>query len=179
MTKDVIARMGLDAAVRAARTQTAGAYQVDADGNVLETFRADDQGGDGYIADIEFKRRQLGVLEQKQNLDALNQQLAARRNLLTDSQYSLEQLPTVMAGKIQTLRGELASAEQRMAEINGRRAYVLRAPAAGRVSTMQATVGQFADPRRLQMEIVPSDSVLEDLDTPADYERLLARRGAS
>jgi membrane fusion protein len=115
----------------------------------------------GYMADIEFKRRQLGVLEQKQNLDALNQQLAARRNQLTESQYSLEQLPTVMAGKIQALRGELAAAEQRIAEINGRRAYVLRAPAAGRVSTMQATVGQFADPRRLQMEIVPSDSVLE------------------
>jgi membrane fusion protein len=115
----------------------------------------------GYMADIEFKRRQLGVLEQKQNLDALNQQLAARRNQLTESQYSLEQLPTVMAGKIQALRGELAAAEQRMAEINGRRAYVLRAPAAGRVSTMQATVGQYADPRRLQMEIVPTNSVLE------------------
>jgi membrane fusion protein len=115
----------------------------------------------GYIADIEVKRRQLGVLEQKQNLDALNQQLTARRSQLTESQYSLEQLPTVMAGKIQTLRGELAAAEQRMTEINGRRAYVLRAPAAGRVSTMQATGGQFADPRRLQMEIVPSDSVLE------------------
>ncbi len=115
----------------------------------------------GYLADVEFKRRQLGVLEQKQNLDALNEQLAARRNQLTESQYSLEQLPTVMAGKIQTLRGELAAAEQRTAEINGRRAYVLRAPAAGRVSTMQATAGQFADPRRLQMEIVPSDSVLE------------------
>ena len=59
VTKDVIARMGLDAAVRAARTQTAGAYQVDADGNVLETFRADDQGGDGYIADIEILRGDL------------------------------------------------------------------------------------------------------------------------
>ena len=115
----------------------------------------------GYMSDFEFKRRQLGMLEQKQSLDALNQQLAARKNQLTENQYSLEQLPTVMAGKIQALRGELAAAEQRMAEINGRRAYVLRAPAAGRVSTMQATVGQFADPRRLQMEIVPSDSVLE------------------
>jgi membrane fusion protein len=115
----------------------------------------------GYMADVEFKRRQLGMLEQKQNLDALNQQLAARKNQLTENQYSLEQLPTVMAGKIQALRGELAAAEQRMAEINGRRAYVLRAPSAGRVSTMQATVGQFADPRRLQMEIVPTDSVLE------------------
>src|SRR3954470_18770950 len=57
--KEVIGRMGLDAAVRAARTDTAGAYTVDADGNVLETFRADDHGGDGYIAEIEILRGDL------------------------------------------------------------------------------------------------------------------------
>src|SRR4051794_17835483 len=51
--------MGLDAAVRAARTETAGAYTVDVDGNVLETFRADDHGGDGYIAEIEILRGDL------------------------------------------------------------------------------------------------------------------------
>lgn len=115
----------------------------------------------GYMADIEFKKRQVAVLEQKQNLDALNQQVADRENQLTENEYSLRQLPTVMAGKIQSLRSELATAEQRIAEINGHRAYVLRAPAAGRVSTLQATVGQFADPHRLQMEIVPKNSVLE------------------
>jgi 2-polyprenyl-6-methoxyphenol hydroxylase-like FAD-dependent oxidoreductase len=32
---------------------------VDADGNVLETYRADDEGGDGYIADIEILRGDL------------------------------------------------------------------------------------------------------------------------
>jgi membrane fusion protein len=115
----------------------------------------------GYMSDVEFKGRQVAVLEQKQKLDSLNQQLVARENQLTESQYSLEQLPTVMAGKIQSLRGELATTEQRMTEINGQRAYVVRAPAAGRVSTLQATVGQFADPHRLQMEIVPINSVLE------------------
>jgi len=115
----------------------------------------------GYMADVEFKRRQVAVLEQRQGLDALSQQLAARNNQLTENEYALQQLPTVMAGKIQSLRGELASVEQRIAEINGRRAYIIRAPAAGRVSTLQATLGQFADPRRLQMEIVPNDSVLE------------------
>ncbi|HKR84772.1 MAG TPA: HlyD family efflux transporter periplasmic adaptor subunit [Terriglobales bacterium] len=115
----------------------------------------------GIMAEAEFKRRKLAALEQKQNLDALNQQLAERRNQLIQNRYSLEQLPTVMGAKIQALHGELATTEQRMAEIDGRRAYVLRAPAAGRVSTMQATVGQFADPRRLQMELVPNDSVME------------------
>ncbi|WP_174567849.1 FAD-dependent monooxygenase [Amycolatopsis orientalis] len=59
VTKEVIRRMGLDAAVRAACTDTAGAYTVDADGNVLETYRAEDDGGDGFIADIEILRGDL------------------------------------------------------------------------------------------------------------------------
>jgi membrane fusion protein len=114
----------------------------------------------GYIADVEFKRRQMALLEQKQNQNSLNQQLAARQNQLTETRHSLEQLSTVMGGKIQSVRNELASLQQRIAEVNGRQAYVIRAPAAGRVSTVQATVGQFADSRRLQMEIVPNESVL-------------------
>ncbi|MFI6778377.1 FAD-dependent monooxygenase [Nocardia sp. NPDC050412] len=59
VTKEVIRRMGLDAAVRAARTETAGAYTVDADGKVLETYRADDDGGDGFISEIEILRGDL------------------------------------------------------------------------------------------------------------------------
>ncbi|MFC8943559.1 FAD-dependent monooxygenase, partial [Streptomyces griseoincarnatus] len=35
------------------------AYTVDADGNVLETFRAEDDGGDGYISEIEILRGDL------------------------------------------------------------------------------------------------------------------------
>ncbi len=59
VTREVIRRMGLDAAVRAARTETAGAYTVDVDGNVLETFRAEDDDGDGYISEIEILRGDL------------------------------------------------------------------------------------------------------------------------
>jgi 2-polyprenyl-6-methoxyphenol hydroxylase-like FAD-dependent oxidoreductase len=59
VTREVIRRMGLDAAVRAARTETAGAYIVDAAGKVLETFRADDDGGDGFISEIEILRGDL------------------------------------------------------------------------------------------------------------------------
>jgi 2-polyprenyl-6-methoxyphenol hydroxylase-like FAD-dependent oxidoreductase len=59
VAKEVIRRMGLDAAVRAACTETVGAETVDVDGNVLETHRADDHGGDGYIAEIEILRGDL------------------------------------------------------------------------------------------------------------------------
>ena len=56
VAKEVIRRMGLDAAVRAVCTDTKGGYSVDADGNVLETFRADDNDGDGYVSEIEVLR---------------------------------------------------------------------------------------------------------------------------
>ncbi|WP_338079843.1 FAD-dependent monooxygenase [Antrihabitans stalactiti] len=56
VAKEAIRRMGLDAPIRAACTDTAGAYTVDVDGKVLETFRADDHGGDGYISEIEILR---------------------------------------------------------------------------------------------------------------------------
>ncbi len=95
------------------------------------------------------------------SLEALKQQLAARQNQLSDTRYSLQQLPTVTKEKIQNLRNELSSTEQRLAETNGRRAYVVRSPTSGRVSTLQATVGQFADLKRLQMEIVPAQSTLQ------------------
>src|ERR1700749_215936 len=56
VAKEVIRRMGLDAEVRAARTDTAGAYTVDAAGKVLETYSAEDDGGDCYISEIEILR---------------------------------------------------------------------------------------------------------------------------
>jgi len=122
----------------------------------------------GFMSAVDFKRRQIQVLEQKQAISALNQQLAARRNQLTETHFSLRQLPTVMAQKVQALRNDLAYVEQRIAEINGRRAYVIRAPTTGRISTLQATVGQNADPQRLQLEIIPEESVLQaELFLPA------------
>jgi membrane fusion protein len=115
----------------------------------------------GYMADIEYKRRQQEVLEQEQSLNLLNQNLASRENQLTEIRYTLEQLPTVMSQKVQLLRNDVAENEQRIADINSRRAYVIRAPTAGRVTTLQATVGQTADPQHLQLEILPTDSVLQ------------------
>jgi len=122
---------------------------------------ADELAPRGSISMVEQKRREAELLEQKQNFNALSQQLAARQNQLTETRYSLEQLPTLMAEKIQSLRNELAATDQRFTEINGRRAYIIRSPIAGRISTLQASVGETADPQRLQLQIVPADSTLQ------------------
>src|SRR5215218_35347 len=122
----------------------------------------------GYMTAVEFRKRQVEVLEQKQVLSGLQQQFAAKQNQLVEARSSLAQLPTLMAQKVQALRNELSTAQQRIAEIKGRGAYVIRAPTAGRVSTLQATVGQNADPQHLQLEVIPEDSVLQaELFLPA------------
>jgi membrane fusion protein len=122
----------------------------------------------GLVAEVEQRRREDALLEQKLSLNSVGQQLTERRTQLSEARFNLEQLPIVTADKIQQLRNELSVTEQRTAEVNGRRAYIIRAPISGRVSSMQATVGQLADPRRLQLQIVPGDSTLQaELFIPA------------
>jgi membrane fusion protein len=115
----------------------------------------------GALAAIELKRREQGALEQKQNVVTLDQQITARRTQLTDARHALEQLPAVVAERVRVLRNDLSSIEQRVAEVNGRQAYVIKAPTSGRVSTLQATVGQIADPKHMQLEIIPVDAQLQ------------------
>jgi membrane fusion protein len=115
----------------------------------------------GLMAVTEVSRRQEILLEQRQSLNALNQQIASRRSQLAEIRHALEQVPIETAERIQVHRRELAANEQRMAEITGRRSYVVRAPAGGLVSALYARPGQPADPRFLQMVIVPPDPQLE------------------
>jgi membrane fusion protein len=115
----------------------------------------------GLVSELDQRRREEALLEQRLSLGSLNQQVAARQSQLNETRFTLDQLPTVTAEKVQQLRNELSAAEQRMAEVNGRRAYIIRAPIAGHVSSLQASVGQTADPRRLQLQIVPGDSALQ------------------
>jgi membrane fusion protein len=115
----------------------------------------------GALPAIELKRREQAALEQAQNLASLDQQITVRRTQLTDARHTLEQLPTVAAERFRVLRSDLSWIEQRTAEVDGRRAYVIRAPTSGRVSTLQATVGKVADPKDMQLEIIPLDSTLQ------------------
>jgi membrane fusion protein len=115
----------------------------------------------GSVTDVELKRRQADALEQKQNLNSLNQQLAAKRNQLTDNEYSLAQLPIATAEKVQLLRNELSNVEQKIAEATGRQAFIIRAPIDGRVSAVQTSPGKVAEPNQLQLEIIPSGFTLK------------------
>jgi len=114
----------------------------------------------GYMSAVESRRREDALLEQRQGLVSLRQQLAERQNKLAEIKHTLEALPTETARKTQPLRDEIANIEQRRAEAKGRSSYVIRAPAAGRITMLQTHRGQTVQPRHLQLEIVPEKSPL-------------------
>jgi membrane fusion protein len=116
--------------------------------------------GKGLMNAPDLRRRQLAQLEARQSLVAIGQQITAKQNQLTETTFALRQLPALMAQTLQSQRNEVAAIEQRIAEIKGRGAYVVRAPMAGRVAVLLAMEGQHADPQRLQLEIIPLDAVL-------------------
>jgi membrane fusion protein len=122
----------------------------------------------GYVSDLEYKRRLDARVESRQALAALNQQLASRRAELGQAAAELEQLPAAIAEKVQALRSQLAEADRRAAETDGRKAYIVRAPVAGRVTTLQAAVGRAADPHQPQLSLLPREATLEaELFVPA------------
>ncbi|MBS0638413.1 MAG: HlyD family efflux transporter periplasmic adaptor subunit [Acetobacteraceae bacterium] len=117
--------------------------------------------GRGLVSELDQNRRQEQLLEQQQALLNLMQQTTTREGQLSEVKFNLAQLPFAQGDRIQALRNELATTEQRIAETGGRAAYIVRAPVAGRVALLQAGVGQIVDPKRVQLEIVPPDSPLQ------------------
>ena len=95
----------------------------------------------GYMSAVESRRREDALLEQRQNLVSLRRQLAEKQNKLAETKHTLAALPTETARKVQPLRDEIATIEQRRAEAKGQSSYVIRAPAAGRVAMLQVRKG--------------------------------------
>jgi len=115
----------------------------------------------GLVSQLDQRRREESVLEQRQALASLNQQMIARQSQLTETRFNLEQLPFTQAEKIQVLHNDISALDQRVAEANGHLAYVMRAPIAGRISSLEASLGHAVNPQHLQLQIVPGNSPLQ------------------
>jgi membrane fusion protein len=115
----------------------------------------------GYVSAVEQRRREDARISQMQTLDTLRQQLAAKDGELVELRYALSQLPGRTSDGIARLRGAVAEIDSRLAEAEYQRAYLIVAPAAGRVSSVLATVGNAADPAQPLLSIVPQNEDLQ------------------
>lgn len=115
----------------------------------------------GFISGVEQRRREDARLSQAQALDTLRQQLSAKQGELVELRFALAELPDHSAGRVATLREAAAQIDTRLAETEGQRAYLVVAPVSGRVSAVQASAGNQADPTRPLLSIVPEGETLQ------------------
>ena len=101
-------------------------------------------------------------------LASLDERLSAKRAEMKQAQLALERQPIDAVDRLANLRRNLSDLTQRAVEIEGRRGYIVRAPMAGRVTSILAAVGRTVDPKVPQLSIVPAGSHFEvELFLPA------------
>jgi membrane fusion protein len=115
----------------------------------------------GYLSKVELRRRQDAYLGERESHSALVRDQAAKQAELTGLQDGLRQLPVTTAQRVAQIEASIAEVDTHLKEIEGQRGYQLRAPVAGRVSALQASIGKTADPRIPVLSIVPDDDFLE------------------
>lgn len=122
----------------------------------------------GNLSRIEFQRREDAALAQQQAGISLTREIAGKQGEIEGDRHALAALPDETAARVAALRAQAAEIETRIAETQGQRATLLRAPIAGRVSSLQVRAGQAADPAIPLLAIVPEgDALRAELLVPA------------
>jgi membrane fusion protein len=114
----------------------------------------------GTISVDELQRREIAALGQRLAVQVSERELAAKRAQLVQARIALEQLPTVGSERQRALRDALANVQQRLIELEARRAVVVRAPASGRIAAIPALAGAAVESGGLIATIVPDGADL-------------------
>lgn len=114
----------------------------------------------GLLSETEARMREDVALSQRQELAALDQRLAAMAQDAAQTALQRDTLAAEAADREARLRTGLNDLQRQRAEIAAQRAMVVRAPVAGRVTSVQAAAGHRADPARPVLTLVPDGSAL-------------------
>jgi membrane fusion protein len=114
----------------------------------------------GTVSRDELQRRDLAVLTQRLALQNSDRELASKRAGIIAARIAIEQLPTTANERLRALREGLANVQQRLVELETRRALVVRAPLSGRIAAIPVFVGAAVDSGSLIAAIVPDESAL-------------------
>ena len=115
----------------------------------------------GFISVVESERRRQSWLAHHLEEKRQGRQLTELRARLTDIDHQLAMFPQEVALRVSRLESQLADIEQREAELEGRRAYVVEAPVAGTIASIRDLPGAVVSPQRPLASILPAGSELE------------------
>lgn len=114
----------------------------------------------GFISKLEVERRRQAWLAARQELGRLGQQQNAIAAEEGRARADLTRVAVDSGSAIAGARTAAQTLSQQRAQLRAERAYVVTAPVAGRVSSLQAAVGRTVDGAMPLMVIVPEGSKL-------------------
>jgi multidrug resistance efflux pump len=114
----------------------------------------------GTVSLDELQRRDIAALGQRLSVQNAEREAATKRAQLVQARIAIEQLPTVANERQRSLRESLGNVQQRLIELEARRAVVVRAPSGGRIAAIPALAGAAVDSGGLIATIVPKDADL-------------------
>lgn len=112
------------------------------------------------ISETEYQKHIEELLVQKQQLQELERAKNSKENTLIQAKVDLIQLPIRVETRINEIEDAISELNQRMAEVQGRKVYEIRAPVSGKVTALQARVGQFQHNIPL-LAIIPDDAEMQ------------------
>lgn len=114
----------------------------------------------GSISSRDMQQREEALLSRRQELSQLTQALASKQAAMTEAERNAAQVVSQSRVQSASLAAARAGVAQQAAANENLRAYVLRAPVAGRVTALTARVGQPASTQTPLMAILPTGSEL-------------------
>ena len=115
----------------------------------------------GFVSVAEWDRRRQSWLTHRLEEKRQGRQLTELHARLTDIDHRLAVFPQETALRVSRLKSQIADLEQRGAELEGRRAYVVKAPVAGTVASIRSIPGAIVSPQQPLASILPAGSELE------------------
>lgn len=123
----------------------------------------------GYVSAVQVQQEEAAVLSAQMQFRALERQRLDVKQQIDDTQQQIAQLPLTLASKQNDIHGALSEIDQQLAQNEAQRAAVLRAPAAGIVSTLLVDPGQAVAAGETLLTLLPRGSSLEaELLVPSD-----------
>jgi len=114
----------------------------------------------GFVSEAEYRAREEAWLSQRQSLAAIDQRITTLKAELAQARIDQDRAPLDSNDRLSRLTASQAELRQRLAEVDAQGGQLIRAPMAGRVTSLQAHVGQRLDPAKPVLTVVPEGATL-------------------
>ena len=115
----------------------------------------------GHVSDNQYKEQQEALLDYKLNYYESLRLLTTQTNSLESSELELVQLPSQHIMNQVDLRTKVSELKQRRLDLEGQRTFTINAPTAGRVTSLQAHVGQAISINTPILAILPVNAIFQ------------------